>query len=253
MKESEVQFYNDTVYCNNADYVVKQINRNLSKGEIQGKVILDYGCGAGCVSFELLKQFPSRIDAIDLGKKNIEFANDKARKLQTSVISFYQKNLDESTLAVNHYDLIWSDTVIELMKTPLKIMIANFYAALHENGVLYISFTKNTPVNRCIFFCTHVLSILIPKNVQPLFYYLIVPTYLIATLFSRKGAVKIDFIEIRKKIKYLFTPYMRLLDSKKIERLLTQSGFQVIYCRERIKSDINSPPHIEVKAVKKTI
>ena len=54
MKKKSESFYNELIYVNNIDYIDNQVSRNIIKDEITNKIILDYGCGAGCFSFNIL-------------------------------------------------------------------------------------------------------------------------------------------------------------------------------------------------------
>ena len=76
-----------------------------------------------------------------------------------------------------------------------------------------------------------------------MFYYLILFKYFI-------GGVKIkDKNNIKNKVEYLFVPFIKLMSEDKVLNALKKNSFKLIYLRDRIKSDINSPPHIELKAM----
>ena len=44
-------------------------------------------------------------------------------------------------------------------------------------------------------------------------------------------------------------PQAKLIKTDNIQNILIKNGFEIIYTRERIKSDLNSPDHIEIKAI----
>ena len=62
---------------------------------------------------------------------------------------------------------------------------------------------------------------------------------------------QIDRENVKNKVEYLFVPYVNLISEKEITESLTKNDFSIFYVRERIKSDINSPSHLEVKAILK--
>ena len=119
-----------------------QVARNLTPEEIADKKILDYGCGAGCVSNYLLKFHPGHVTGIDVGQKNIEYANGRINKYGYQNIEFICADLQLYSFGAETYDIIWSDTVIEVMNIPLEALIKIFYDLLNPHGILYVSFTK---------------------------------------------------------------------------------------------------------------
>jgi len=72
--------------------------------------------------------------------------------------------------------------------------------------------------------------------------------YYVKKIFNKN--LIIDVKEIRNKINYLFIPYVSLIGKKEIQDCFKHSNLKIIYLRKRLKSDINSPPHLELKAVK---
>ena len=247
MKKKSESFYNELIYVNNIDYIDNQVSRNITKDEITNKIILDYGCGAGCFSFNILKYSPIKITGVDIGKNNINYAKEKLKKISSDKIEFICDDLENYKIDNDKYDLIWSDTVIELLSKELEEIINGFKKGLKINGKLYISFLKYNLKNRIIFRIVNLLSNATPKYLQKYFYYLIIPIYYIRALFKKN--TKINHEQIRNKTKYLFMPQTKLIKTDNIQNILIKNGFEIIYTRERIKSDLNSPDHIEIKAI----
>jgi len=250
MKKKSESFYSELIYVNNIDYIDNQVSRNITKDEITNKIILDYGCGAGCFSFNILKYSPIKITGVDIGKNNINYAKEKLKKIPSDKIEFICDDLEHYKIDNDKYDLIWSDTVIELLSTELEEIIKGFKKGLRINGKLYISFLKHSLKNITIFKIVNLLSNATPKYLQKYFYYLIIPIYYICRLFKKDTVINHE--QIRNKTKYLFTPQAKLIKTKDIERILVKNGFKIMYIRERIKSDLNSPDHIEIKAINTT-
>ena len=250
MNKKSESFYNELIYINNIDYIDSQVSRNITRDEISNKIILDYGCGAGCFSFYILKYLPNKITGVDIGKNNINYAKEKLKKISSDKIEFICDDLENYHIDNDKYDLIWSDTVIELLSTELEEIINGFKRGLRNNGVLYISFLKYNLKNRIIFRLVNLLSNITPEYLQKYFYYLIIPIYYISRLFKKNTVI--DHEQIKNKTKYLFTPQAKLIKTKDIENILMKNGFKIIYTRKRIKSDLNSPDHIEIKAINTT-
>jgi 2-polyprenyl-3-methyl-5-hydroxy-6-metoxy-1,4-benzoquinol methylase len=245
-KKTEL-FYNQLIYVNDINYIKNQVLRNITQEEINNRTILDYGCGAGCFSFFILKYSPKKIIGVDIGKDNISYAKKKLMDISSDKIEFICDDLENYDIENNKYDLIWSDTVIELLSMELEKIIIGFKKGLKVNGKLYISFLKYNIKNRIIFRIVKLLSDAVPAYFQSFFYYLIIPIYYIGTLFKKN--TKINHEQIRNKTKYLFMPQAKLIKTDNIQNILIKNGFEIIYTRERIKSDLNSPDHIEIKAI----
>lgn len=242
--------YRDISYSNSDEYLSKVICGNISPGEINKKDILDYGCGTGDASFYFAEHFASNVTAIDIGEKNVYIANKKKEKYKERYksIEFIYEDLNSYDIGRNKYDLIWSDTAIEFLRKPLNLMIKELKSALKSNGVLYLSFIKKNTFMVVFYKGLKIFNILVPKKFGFIFYYLILPKYYLAKFLDKRLAINHE--HIKNKIDYLFISYVRLIDSAFIYELLKAEGFRILYVRERIKSDINSPPHLEVKAIK---
>ena len=152
-------------------------------------------------------------------------------------------------LGENKYDLIWSDTMIEYLQKSLDSIIKDFKKALKPNGILLLSFLKKDLINIFIYYyIVKVLRMSVPQKLMFLFYYLTLPVYCLKKIFA-KGFV-INHQEVRNKIKYFFVPYVHLIGKKEITGVLNKESIKLIYVRDRIKSDIFTTPHLEVKAIK---
>jgi 2-polyprenyl-3-methyl-5-hydroxy-6-metoxy-1,4-benzoquinol methylase len=249
--EKEKIFYEQLCYQNDPEYVRDTVIRNLLKEELIDKDVLDFGCGSGCVSF-FMKQFdPKSVTAIDISKKNILVAEAKKKQNMSGYgyINFIEADLDQYDIGENKFDLIWADTVIELLSKPLGVIVENIHKALREKGVFYISFPKKTFSNMLFCLGLRGISFLHLKRFKKFFYYLILPKYYFAKISGK--IMKIDKKMISEKVEYLFVPHIQLISKERIEKEMNKAGFVIKYTRDRIKSDVNSIPHLEIKAVKR--
>ena len=73
----------------------------------------------------------------------------------------------------------------------------------------------------------------------------------IAAELTKKPRSKLTSEDIKNKLNYAFVPHIRLISKKQILQLMKINGFEICYVRKRVKSDVNSPAHLEIKAVKK--
>ena len=156
---------------------------------------------------------------------------------------FIRADLNDYDLGSNKYDLIYSDTTIEFLQKDVEYILSDFKVVMKPNGVLYLSFTKKTLVNILIFKILNLIKLIFTDRIKGMFYYLFLFKYFL-------GGVKIkDKNNIKNKVEYLFVPFIKLMSEDKVLNALKKNSFKLIYLRDRIKSDINSPSHIELKAI----
>lgn len=245
--KDDAVFYKNFGYRNEKEYLEKLMGMNISPAEINNKDILDYGCGTGDASFYFTGFSPLSVRSIDIGERNINFANRKKEEKKLQNLEFIRSDLNSYDLGENKYDLIWSDTVVEFIRKPLELIIDDFKRALKPGGICYISFIKKDLFNIIIYGTLKPIKVMWPEKLRFIFYYLILPQYYLTKLFKKKFTINHE--ELKNKINYLFTPHVRLMSEKAIRQILERKGFKVLYIRDRIKSDISSSPHLEVKAV----
>ena len=238
---SDLNFYKNLSYLNDIEYVEKNINRNILSSEITNKNILDYGCGVGDASYIFNKLSPATITGIDIGDSNIHICENNESFNKNML--FIRADLNDYDLGVKKYDLIYSDTTIEFLQKDVEYILSDFKVAMKPNGVLYLSFTKKTLVNILIFKILNLIKLIFTDRIKGMFYYLFLFKYFL-------GGVKIkDKNNIKNKVEYLFVPFIKLMSEDKVLNALKKNSFKLIYLRDRIKSDINSPSHIELKAI----
>lgn len=116
----------------------KQLLNNLGT-TIDGKVILDYGCGHGGMIKLLLEEYsPKNIIAVDSNEQVVN-----------SIISEFRAKVDQNKLEVKHisnpeqlanysFDIIICHNVIECIEKKEQF-INGLYKILNKNGVLLVS------------------------------------------------------------------------------------------------------------------
>jgi 2-polyprenyl-3-methyl-5-hydroxy-6-metoxy-1,4-benzoquinol methylase len=134
-KMYDLRLYRDTYDKNGYElYFLKYDSINL----IKNKIILDFGCGVGRKSYELLKFKPKKIVGIDLSERNISYANELINKNNKKILSYHNKNI----FSINEkFDTILSFTVFEhVNKNDLKPILNKMYELLNRNGKIIIVF-----------------------------------------------------------------------------------------------------------------
>ena len=238
---SDLDFYKNLSYLNDIEYVEKNINLNISASEITKKNILDYGCGVGDATYIFNKFSPATITGIDIGESNIHICKNN-ESFKDNML-FIRADLNDYDLGVKKYDLIYSDTTIEFLQKDVEYILSDFKVVMKPNGVLYLSFTKKTLVNIWIYKILNLIKLIFTDRIKVMFFYLILFKYFLS------GVRIEDKNNIKNKVEYLFVPFIKLISEEKVLDALKKNNFKLIYIRDRMKSDINSPPHIELKAI----
>lgn len=129
-----------SVYLN---YNLEAIERGLTIGNliskitnIDGKTILDAGCGMGGISIAMAKM-KGRVFSLDFNAKFIPIA--KTRALEEKVDAVFIRGSNEKLPFMdNFFDIIICNDVIEHVPEPMN-MISEFDRALKPGGLLYLT------------------------------------------------------------------------------------------------------------------
>ncbi|MEA4919894.1 MAG: class I SAM-dependent methyltransferase [Clostridiaceae bacterium] len=120
--------------------------------DLNGKNIIDLGCGTGRFTFWLEGKSPSRITGIDLSADMIKLAQAKAKKL-CSRAEFIKGDIAKH-FTDEKFDFIFSSTVSHYIEN-LKDLFSNIYEILTPGGQCIISvmnpvYTSQYPIGNGI-------------------------------------------------------------------------------------------------------
>lgn len=109
--------------------------------DLEGKSVLDFGCGMGNTSLWLAKEMGAQVDGFDLDPNHIAVAQELNRKFDISGVRFELRNIIESPIN-KQYDFIMLNDVIEHIKEAwipniLDILISQ---NLKKGGVIFFSY-----------------------------------------------------------------------------------------------------------------
>lgn len=135
MKNKTLDYYNK-----NADnFVANTISVDFKKTQdkfldkLQGKRILDFGCGSGRDTKYFLEK-GYEVDAVD-GSEELCKAASKYTGIQVRQMLF------QELIEQNRYDGIWAcSSILHLSKDELRIVFPKMLDALCSNGIIYTSF-----------------------------------------------------------------------------------------------------------------
>ena len=118
----------------------------LSSMELNGKNILDAGCGRGDYSFFLARRFPdASITAVDLDSVQIESNQIKAEQWKLKNLKFIQGDLAHLKLP-DEYDLILSVDVFEHIEDDVNAL-KSLYNLLSGDGMFVLHVPLNNRVS----------------------------------------------------------------------------------------------------------
>ncbi len=110
--------------------------------------ILDAGCGVGGSAFYLAREKEARVTGITLSEKQIDFANEKRKKLNLeTLVDFKLEDYSETSFEAGKFDLIWA--IESITSAPDKgKLAAEAIRILKPGGRLIIADYFKSPDNK---------------------------------------------------------------------------------------------------------
>ena len=135
MKNKTLDYYNKNADNFVANTISVDFKRTQDKflDKLQGKRILDFGCGSGRDTKYFLEK-GYEVDAVD-GSEELCKAASKYTGIQVRQMLF------QELVEQNRYDGIWAcSSILHLSKDELRIVFPKMLDALCSNGIIYTSF-----------------------------------------------------------------------------------------------------------------
>lgn len=135
MKNKTLDYYNKNAdnFVANTIYVDFKSTQDRFLNKLQGKRILDFGCGSGRDTKYFLKK-GYEVDAVDGSE---ELCKAASRYTGIPIRQMFFQELGEQ----NSYDGIWAcSSILHLSKDELRIVFPKMLDALCSNGIIYTSF-----------------------------------------------------------------------------------------------------------------
>ena len=139
-KEKEfhnIRFEKETRNSLNKYYSISHLIDTYFKDKLEsitkGKRVLEYGCGLGSESFELIK-IASEVHAIDISDVAIAKAKKIAAKDGINNIFFYVMDAEKLDFEDNYFDVIFGSAILHHL--DLKTAYSELSRVLKPNGIL---------------------------------------------------------------------------------------------------------------------
>ena len=113
-----------------------------SKLQLDGKKILDFGCGMGGMTLWYATNFQCKVDGVDIDAHHIEIAEHVRQKFKVENVNFrLQDILKDPFDPEEMYDIIFLNDVVEHIPIPvLKQIFQQLAMHLNHNGVIFIGY-----------------------------------------------------------------------------------------------------------------
>ena len=122
-------------------HIIKEI-----VGNVDGKKILDLGCGDGSLSIPLLNEKNS-LTLVDLSSRMIEIANSKIHDNFKNKVNLINLSLDEFTTNAKHDIVICVGVMAHV--PSIEAAFTKIASCLAQNGIAIVEYTSNpNPVGR---------------------------------------------------------------------------------------------------------
>jgi 2-polyprenyl-3-methyl-5-hydroxy-6-metoxy-1,4-benzoquinol methylase len=114
-------------------------------GSLEGKRVLDVGCGDGSNAV-LLALRGARVTGIDLSPKTVELARRRAEANGVGdMVEFICSPIETAPLPEQYFDIVWGDSILHHVLEDLDPVLSSLMRSLKPDGL----FVFAEPVNLC--------------------------------------------------------------------------------------------------------
>ncbi len=121
-------------------HVDKRVIKDLL--DLNGKQVLDFGCGMGGMTLWYGKTWDCEVLGLDIDENHITVSNIMKTRLQIKNVNFEHRNIVEQPLSPEKkFDQIFMNDVVEHIKLPLlKKVFQNLRNILAPDGRIFVSY-----------------------------------------------------------------------------------------------------------------
>lgn len=148
MKEQNIfdnqEFFNNYYDIRNSDDCYNDLLEQPAMVELlpnlNGKTVLDLGCGYGYNCIDFINRGAKRVVGLDISKKMLDIANEKSSDAK---IEYINMNMTEVMLLNECFDFVFSSLAFHYIENFTKL-INDIFTLLNQNG--YILFSQEHPI-----------------------------------------------------------------------------------------------------------
>ena len=204
---------------NALDILLNSFSKRFLK-EINNRVILDFGCGAGWQSLSLALNGAKSVTGIDSNSKQLNKAIELAQKYKVRQKIEFKKATDKTD--VSKFDIIISQNSFEHFQNP-EAILKMMKTLLKENGKIYITFGPPwfAPYGSHMQFFTKMpwINLLFSEKT----------VMKVRSYFRNDGALKYGNVESG----------LNKMTIKKFEKIISNSGMKIAYKKYHAIKGIN--------------
>ena len=146
-KEKVSKFYDVvwTEYLPEYEASAKHWSIFFSRDEVQGKTVLDAGCGTGIFSIIFANHGAEHVTGIDISEGSLQTAQDLKEKANLPNVQFQREDMLGLPFPDESFDIVWAWGTVHHTTDPLKA-ITELIRVLKPSGSILLAVYKRTKI-----------------------------------------------------------------------------------------------------------
>lgn len=146
MKKKDVQEFYDVVwtqYIPEFDASKKHLEIFFNREEVEGKRIMDCGCGTGIFSIILASMGAEKVTGLDISQGSLETGRSLKEKINLGNVEFVQGDMLQLPYDDEYFDIVWAWGSAHHTENPMKA-IDEIDRVTKKDGQLLLALYKKT-------------------------------------------------------------------------------------------------------------
>jgi len=202
----------------------KHVELFFSDGEIQGKRILDAGCGMGVFSIVFGGKQARRVIGIDLSEEGIRRARRVVNQLRLTNVTFMEGNILRLPFPDGSFDIVWSWGTVHHTAHPL-MALSELIRVLKEGGTLFVTLYRRTKLSFLHDAIRKTLRLAHPSTWPFLATLIALTLYPATRLLRRRTKARAGETLPDLALDWYFNPLRHYFRPERIREILQQEGF----------------------------
>ena len=245
LKQKIESEFNDFALINEPGYFNQFVDFIKSKIDLHDKSILEFGCGNGDLSINLLKSGARLVKGIDISEPSIREAQKKAENIEN--INFYLGDIFNMKFKNSSFNIIISHSVLHYIPGDLSSILNLFRDLLCKDGVLIASFEVSNKFD-FIHYIQKTIFILFPKSFKKYLVYFF--KIYIKLFYDKDGISNISHEILSGKSRYLGIPILQRKNKYELKNIFKKSQYKITQIYNLPLLNRFSKPHYLIIAYK---